>query len=78
MAGLNNDLVVLEAHYWGIKGLPDGFKNYAKTTITPLQLIAHESLPLYGTQFHPEAWDADHPDGCKFLENFFKLACVVE
>ncbi len=73
LVDLTTEFTVMEAHYWEIKGLPVGFRNYAKTAVTPLQLIAHESKPLFGTQFHPESWDEAHPDGRKLLENFFGL-----
>ncbi len=76
LEGLSSELTVLEAHYWEIKGVPDGFKNYAETDLTPIQLIAHDSLPLFGSQFHPEEWDEEHPDGREFLKNFFKLASL--
>ena len=69
---LTPQFMMMEAHYWEIKGLPKGFKNYAETAVTPLQLIAHNSLPLYGTQFHPESWDEAHPDGRKVAGEFFQ------
>ena len=74
--GLSDEFVMLEAHYWEIKGLPEGFKNYAKTDTTPLQFLAHETLPLFATQFHPEEWSVEHPDGRLLLRNFFDLAGV--
>ena len=73
LAGLNPEFVMMEAHYWEIKGVPLGFKNVAETDITAVQMIVHETLPLFGTQFHPEMWDNEHPDGRKLLENFFNL-----
>jgi GMP synthase (glutamine-hydrolysing) len=77
LAGVGSDMVVMEAHYWEIKGLPDGFENFAETDITPLQLIAHKELPLFATQFHPEKWTETNRDGRKILENFFRLAGLV-
>ena len=74
LTGLDDGFQVMEAHYWEIKELPDGFENLAETDVTQIQLMAHKTLPLYGTQVHPEEWDAEHPDGRTFLENFFKLA----
>ena len=73
LTDLTQEFTVMEAHYWEIKSVPDGFKNYATTDTSKIQLLAHDTLPLYGTQFHPEEWDKDHPDGRKFLENFFNL-----
>ena len=72
-AGLGDDMVFMEAHYWEIKSIPEGFEAFAETDTTPIQFLAHQSMPLFATQFHPESFDEDHPDGRKFLENFFKL-----
>ena len=74
LAGLPPEFVVMEAHYWEIKQVPAGFRNFAATDVTAVQLLAHETLPLFATQFHPESWDSEHLDGRKFLENFFNLA----
>ncbi|MEM7530619.1 MAG: hypothetical protein AAF639_00460 [Chloroflexota bacterium] len=73
LAGLDDDMYFFEAHYWEIKGCPAGFDVFAETDITPIQLMAHQKLPLFGTQFHPEAYDEAHLDGRRLLENFFKL-----
>jgi GMP synthase (glutamine-hydrolysing) len=74
--GLGPTPVMFEAHFWEIKATPNGFKQYATTAMCPVQMFAHESKPLYATQFHPEHWDDEHTDGKKFLENFFRLAGV--
>ena len=71
--GLGDNMTFMEAHYWEIKELPEGFESFAETDITPIQFMAHKELPLFGTQFHPEEFDANHTDGRKFLENFFNL-----
>ena len=71
--GLGDEMTFLEAHYWEIKGEPEGFQTFAESDITPIQFMAHESMPLFGTQFHPESFDDEHTDGRTFLENFFKL-----
>lgn len=73
LANLGDEMVLMEAHYWEVKELPSGFKTFAETDITPIQLFAHEKRPLFGTQFHPESWDDEHPDGRTLLENFFKI-----
>jgi len=70
--GLGNKMMFFEAHYWDIKDVPIGFQTFAQTEITPIQFMAHETLPLFGTQFHPEVYNEDHLDGRHFLENFFK------
>jgi len=66
--------VVYQSHYWEIKSPPHGFRTFAETDLTAVQMIAHERLPLYGTQFHPELYDAAHPDGRILLENFFRTS----
>lgn len=78
MADMDDEMTFLEAHYWEIKSVPDGFRVHASTETTPIQLIAHESLPLFGTQFHPEAYDDQHQDGKHFLKNFFALVTEFE
>ena len=71
--GLGPEMSFFEAHYWEVKAVPAGFQVFAETDISPIQLLAHDSLPLFGTQFHPEMYDEDHQDGKRFLENFFEL-----
>ncbi len=71
--GLGRAPVFLESHYWETKAPPSGFKLYASTDTCKVQMIGHESKPVYAIQFHPEQWDDEHPDGKKFLENFFRL-----
>ncbi|MCB0031323.1 MAG: gamma-glutamyl-gamma-aminobutyrate hydrolase family protein [Anaerolineales bacterium] len=73
LSDLSPDLQMFEAHYWELKEIPAGFHNYASSAVSPIQFIAHETLPLFGTQFHPEAFDEAHPDGQKMLANFFQL-----
>ncbi len=73
MDGLGPTPMLFESHYWELKTVPAGFTLVASTAECPVQLIAHERLPLYGTQFHPEQWDEAHPDGSAFLRNFFQL-----
>ena len=58
------------AHSWEIKELPENFGNYASTEITPYQLIIHDELPIMGTQFHPEYYTDEHPDGKTLIQNF--------
>jgi len=74
--GLGTSPVFLESHYWETKAPPPGFKLYASTDSCKVQMIGHESKPVYAIQFHPEFWDDDHPDGRKFLKNFFRVHVV--
>lgn len=74
--GLGQTPVMFQSHYWEVKSVPPGFKLHATTDLCQVQMIAHESKPLYATQFHPEQWGDDHTDGRRFLENFFHLAGI--
>jgi len=68
--GVERQPMVRHAHTFELKDLPDGFVNLARTDVTELQYAAHESLPLAGTQFHPEYWTDEHPAGRQLIANF--------
>lgn len=72
--GLGEAPVFLESHYWETKAPPPGFRLHASTALCRVQMLAHERLPLFATQFHPEFWDDAHPAGRRFLQNFLALA----
>jgi len=72
--GLNRPPIFYESHYWEIKDLPDEFELLASTDAVKIQCIRHKTMPIYATQFHPEASSPDHPDGFQLLHNFFKIA----
>jgi GMP synthase-like glutamine amidotransferase len=72
--GVGDRPLVCQLHSWEVKSPPHGFRALAESDVCRVQAIAHESEPLFGTQFHPEAYDDDHPDGRRILENFFRLA----
>ena len=74
--GLGPQPVVYESHYWEVKSPPSGFCVLAESDLCGVQAMAHEQLPLFGTQFHPERYDDAHPDGRKLIENFFRLAGI--
>lgn len=71
---LPTEIIVFEAHYWEVKQLPQYFRPFAESDLCPVQMMAHDTLPLFGTQFHPEEYDETHPHGRTVLENFFALA----
>ncbi len=75
--GLGERPVIYESHYWEVKSVPDGFTLLASSETCRLQAIAHERWPLFGTQFHPEVNDDEHPDGRRLIENFFRIAGVA-
>jgi GMP synthase-like glutamine amidotransferase len=74
--GLGAHPVVYELHSWEIKSPPEGFRVLAEGELCRVQAIAHRTAPLFGTQFHPEAYDEAHPAGRRILENFLSLAAT--
>lgn len=58
-------------HFWQVHAPPIGFRVCASSPVTPIQALAHETLPLAGVQAHPEDFDAEHPDGRGLLEHAF-------
>ncbi len=74
LAGLGLEPVVFQEHYWEVKALPEGFEAHAASRLCRLQVITDDRRRLYGTQFHPEAYDSEHPAGRRLLQNFLKLA----
>jgi GMP synthase (glutamine-hydrolysing) len=75
--GLGAQPVFFASHYWEVKAPPPGFQLYASTDKCRVQMIAHEHKPIFATQFHPEFHDAEHADGRRFLENFFRYAGIL-
>ena len=53
--GLDNP-VFLEAHYWEVKTVPQGFDILASTQTCRVQMLHRAGTLVYGTQFHPEAF----------------------
>lgn len=77
LENLGDAPVFRHAHSWEVKDLPQGFSNYASTEITPYQMIIHDSLPIMGTQFHPEYYTDESPAGRILIENFMKWAELI-
>lgn len=75
-AGLPDEIVVRQAHAEHALAPPEGFVLLASTAECPVQAIRHKERPIYGTQFHPEAYD-DHPHGKTILENFFRSCGII-
>ena len=76
--GLSDEPVFFEAHYWEVKDVPAGFTNLAATDECPIQTLKRHDKLVYGTQFHPEAFDAEHTDGQQLIANFFRLAGIIK
>jgi GMP synthase-like glutamine amidotransferase len=56
LEGLGNPPTFLEVHYCEVKQVPPGFAVLASTDDCPIQMIKQVGKPVYGTQFHPEAY----------------------
>jgi GMP synthase (glutamine-hydrolysing) len=69
--------VVMQSHYWEIKGLPERFDLLASTDWCKTQVMQHCDLPIYGIQGHPEAYTAEYPDGKQFIHNFAAAAGII-
>lgn len=72
-AGLPQRLSVWHSHYDEVKALPADFKRTATNDTCPIQAMQHTSRPVFSVQFHPELFDAEHPQGRTVLENFLSL-----
>jgi GMP synthase-like glutamine amidotransferase len=72
---LPNPITVQEYHMDEVKTLAPELRLMATGENCRVQAYKHMHRPLYGTQFHPELSDADHPHGTQLLRNFFALAC---
>ena len=68
LVGLKDRDEVWMSHSDAISCLPECFSVLAETDKSPYAVIAHQKLPFYGLQFHPEV--ADTKNGIKVLENF--------
>ena len=73
-AGLGAAPVMFESHYWQLTDVPAGWRLLATRPTCRVQAMRHPTRPIYGTQFHPEQWDADHLAGRQCIANFFALA----
>jgi len=74
LAGLPGTATVFQDHQDEVVSVPGGFRLLARSATVPVQAFADEEGRWWGTQFHPEWSDDDHPDGNRVLENFFTLA----
>jgi anthranilate synthase component 2 len=72
-AGLPSPCTVTRYHSLAIEraSLPDCLDITAETADGEIMGVAHQSLPLYGVQFHPESVLSEH--GHALLRNFLEL-----
>jgi len=72
-AGLPPTMIMRCSHYCEVKKLPEGFEVLATSDHCPIEAMRHQTKPLYGTQFHPEAFAEPFLDGKKLLANFARI-----
>jgi len=68
LSGLGNGEQVWMSHSDTIAALPKCFSVLAETENSPFAVIAHQDLPFYGLQFHPEVTNTKN--GITILKNF--------
>ena len=66
--------VVFQDHTYEITALPEGFRVLASSPMCAVQAIADPVRRWWGTQFHPEEFDDEHPAGEQVLRTFFAFA----
>ncbi len=74
LRGLPSRIDVYQHHSDEIEELPEGFRVLARSASCAIEAIADPARRWWGTQFHPEEFDATHPAGERILHNFFALA----
>jgi GMP synthase-like glutamine amidotransferase len=71
--GLPDEIVVRQAHAFQVMQVPEGFELLASSPDCKIQAFKHRQRLVYGTQFHPEVNDDQHPHGRVVVDNFFRL-----
>lgn len=61
------------SHSDRLHSLPENFSIIATTESAPFAALAHNTLPIYGIQFHPEVTHS--PRGREVLERFIIGIC---
>ena len=74
--GLGQRETFYQSHYWQLEQVPDGFDARATSLWSAIQAIERRDRPVFGVQFHPERYDADHPAGATVLCNFLALSKI--
>lgn len=77
LKGLGENPIVRHAHRFELKETPEDFDILASTEMCKIQMIAHKTRPVVGTQFHPEYYTDEHPAGRIMIENFCKMAGIL-
>jgi GMP synthase (glutamine-hydrolysing) len=73
-AGVDGPLRLVQRHYDEVKVLPKGFVLLASDKLCQIQIMRHETKPVYGIQGHPESFSGNRPDGGILIRNFLNIA----
>jgi GMP synthase (glutamine-hydrolysing) len=76
LQGVPQEFDVWMSHADKAVTLPKGFKVIASSENSPYAVIKHQSLPLYGVQFHPEVSHTSY--GKELFSNFLFRICDAE
>lgn len=70
LTGAKKALEVYEGHGYCVARLPAVLERLAGSDTCEIEVFAHRTKKIYGTQFHPEK---SGPDGYELLANFVRL-----
>lgn len=76
LEGLPPEVEVYQHHADEIVQAPAAFRVLARSATCAIEAIADPQRRWWGTQFHPEEFDHEHPAGERILRNFFALASI--
>ncbi len=71
-----DSLRVWMSHGDSVVALPEGFNTLGKTQEGVIAAVAHDTLPFYGIQYHPEVQHSDF--GTVVLDNFLQIICRLK
>jgi len=74
--GIQSPQICWMSHGDQVARLPKGFVSLASTRDCPHAAMVHESLPVFGLQFHPEV--SHTPQGWRMLQNFASEVCGLK
>ncbi len=72
--GVPASITVYKHHSDEIVARPEAFRILATSSECAIEAISCPDLLWWGTQFHPEEFQHEHPAGERVLRNFFELA----
>ena len=64
-----NEIRVFESHRWGISQLGKELHSLASSKSCKYEIVKHDNLNIFGTQFHPEMSD----DGQSIIQTFLSI-----